>query len=54
MDKFLYMLLERGTIVKINGEAKQLNTHLTVKIPEDFLLDHEVMDVPCTNDSESG
>ena len=54
MDKFLYMLIERDTIVKIDGQAKQLNTNLTIKIPEDFLLECEILDLPCTNNSESG
>lgn len=41
----LSLLIERGTTVKINGLAKQLNTNLTINVPKDFLDDHEILEI---------
>jgi hypothetical protein len=43
--KKLSLLVERGTIVKINGLTKQLNTNLTINVPESFLDDQDILEL---------
>lgn len=41
----LTLLVERGTIVKIDGHTKRLNTNLTINVPCDFLDECDILEL---------